>query len=115
MPSRRHLVQDQSEGEDVAARVGIFAVEQLRRHVLRGAEDPPLLGELGGGRFLGRRVSALLGQAEVEQLEARLGDHDVARLQIAMNDSRAVRLAESVGDQDAVLQNDVERQRALGG
>ena len=35
--AREHLVQDPAEGEDVRARVGIEALNWLRRHVLEGA------------------------------------------------------------------------------
>ena len=39
-----HLVQHQPKGEDVAARIGFFPMEQLRRHVLNRPEDFALLG-----------------------------------------------------------------------
>jgi hypothetical protein len=69
----------QAEGEDVAARVGFFALQLLRRHVLQSACDEALPGqrrrrrrqrrEIAGGilRFDGFR------QTEIEQLRARLG------------------------------------------
>ena len=50
--ARDHLVQHQPEGKEIAARVRLPAVEQLRRHVLDRAEDLPLLGHLPECRFL---------------------------------------------------------------
>jgi hypothetical protein len=109
-----HLVQRCSEGEDIGARVRLDALELLRRHVLKGAEDRAFLSE----RFLLRRVveidgAASLGQAEVQQLRARLGDHHVRRFQIAMHDARFVRFVERFGDLDSVTQDLIERQRTF--
>ena len=59
-----------------------------------------------------RRLRPLLGQAEVEQLDARLRHHDVARLQIAMDESLAVRLVERVGQLHRVGEGLIERQRS---
>src|SRR6185295_17162058 len=82
LPAGQHLVEDASEREEVAARVGLPALELLRRHVLERAEDRAasrerlaLLKRRRHARGLGddllrRRLE--LGEAEVEQLHARL-------------------------------------------
>src|SRR6202030_4348379 len=38
-PSREHLVQHAAEAEQIAARVGLFSVQLLRRHVLQSSEN----------------------------------------------------------------------------
>jgi len=43
--SRHHLVQHRAEGEDVGARVGVFAFDLFRRQVLQRADDGSLAGE----------------------------------------------------------------------
>ena len=44
-PSRHHLVQNASETEQVAARVRLPALQKLRSHVLKCADDRTLLRE----------------------------------------------------------------------
>ena len=105
-PSRRA----RAEREDVGARVGVLALELLRRHVLEGARGSCPAPSAGSPCAVGSDVEAAgrrppariaLRQPEVEQLHARLRQHHVARLQIAVHDALPVRLVERVGDLDA--------------
>ena len=114
----RHLVQHGAEGEDVRARVGFLAFELLGRHVLERAEDRALLRQVGLGRQgrlarLRLRRFHRLGQAEVEQLDARPRQHHVAGLEVPVHDPLPVRLIERVRDLDAVAQRLVQRKRSL--
>ena len=95
--AREHLVQHAAEAEQIAARIRLLALQLLRRHVLQRPDNLPFrrqrLRQSGVG-FLER--SSLLGQAEVEQLDALFRDQDVGRLQIAMGDALAVRRIQRV-------------------
>ena len=113
--ARSHLVHNGTEGEDVAARVGLFAFDLLRRHVLERPEDGALRGQIRRRRRQHREARTGghgrgLGESEVEQLCTALRDHDVARLQITVHDARTVRLVEGTCDLNGVLQRLVERQ-----
>ncbi len=70
------------------------------RHVGGRAQD-----DMAPGHGL---VRLRLGQAKVEQLDARLGQHDVARLQIAMDDAFRVCGGQRVGDLSAVAKHLVD-------
>jgi hypothetical protein len=67
-----HLIEHETECEDIGARVRLGAFELLRRHVLDGADDAPLGGEAtarGRGRreiVLARRQPGRLGEPEIE-------------------------------------------------
>ena len=108
-----HFIKHEAECEDIAARVGFFAVKELRRHVLNRPENLPLLGHLLDGCFRGRRLDVLFGEPEIEQLHARLREHDVRRLQIAVDDSLPMCFVQSVGDLNSVLQHLLEWQRPV--
>ena len=43
--ARQHFVKCQSEREDVAAAVGLLALQLFRRHVLEGSRDRALRGD----------------------------------------------------------------------
>ena len=43
LPPRRHLVEHRAEREDVRPRVGLLALQLLRRHVLEGPQDRAFL------------------------------------------------------------------------
>jgi hypothetical protein len=99
--ARRHLVQDQAEGEHVRARVHRLPLELLWRHVVQRSENLAFAGERRGG--LGAaihhaRLERRLGQAEVQQLGPAPGQHDVGRLQVAMDDAAPMRGGEPFGD-----------------
>ncbi len=105
----RHLVEHRAEGEDVAARVGLLALELFGRHVLECAKDRAALGQRRAQRSLGRQARETggpggsvaepqFGEAEVQELDARLGQHDVGGLQVSVNDSLPMRLVEGIGD-----------------
>ncbi len=94
--ARGHLVEHAAQGPQVAARVGLPALQLLGRHVQEGAHQGPLgreaarrgqgAGQVAGGRA--RRHGA--GQAEVHQLGSGAGQHDVARLQVPVHQALAV-------------------------
>ena len=125
-----HFVEQASEAEDVAARVGFVSLEDFGRHELEGADDRALLRESADGsskrrqshsRSGGRECSGLarrarteerdwLGQAEVQQLRARCREHDVSRFQVAMHDTGAVRFLQGIADLLAALQRLFQRE-----
>ena len=61
LPARRHLVEHGAEREDVRPRVGLLALELLRRHVLEGPEDRAFLRQALLRRQ--RRQARLVGVA----------------------------------------------------
>src|SRR5262249_48594032 len=91
-----HLVQDDAERVDIAARIDSPALDLLGRHVVGRAE------RAAGARELRRLVEGL-GDAEVDQLRelaaVRAGrEHDVLRLQVAVDDVVLVRRGERAGN-----------------
>jgi hypothetical protein len=114
-PSGQHLVEDGTEREQIAPRVGLASFELLRRHVGHSAGQHALAARRlrDGGRHAAvvwRSVE--FRQPKVEQLRARLRQHHIRRLQIAMHDAGAVRLVQRVADVDGGLQCLVARQRS---
>src|SRR5262249_53609114 len=63
----QRLVEHAAEAEQIAARIGLLALQLLRRHVMQGPENLSLAGQRGrqGGVALLKRTAAF-GQAEVE-------------------------------------------------
>ena len=109
----QHFIEDTPEGKDVRARVYIFPLRLLGRHIEDGADG--MAGQRERhfrGRAAGR--TAQLSEAEVEQLhQAALGDHHVARLQVAMHDARFMRGGQCVGHLDGVLNHGPRRHPSL--
>ncbi len=111
-----HLVEDDRQRVDVAARVEHLALRLLGRHELRRAEDHALLREhdrAGPQLALGH-----LGEAEVEHLgvvaqAAVGGEEDVLRLEIAVDDPLEVRLLEGAAALDEDGHRALGRERAL--
>ena len=89
--AREHLIQQDAEREDVAARVELVAEHLLGRHV-RGRADT--------GAGLGEIAEAVVARdAEVHHLHAtRARDHDVRRLDVAMHDAAVVHVVECASD-----------------
>src|SRR5215471_11201214 len=111
-----HFVEHQPEREDVGARIGGFALQLLRRHVLQRALD----GAVGGHGYGGGFVAALellphLRQYEIEQLDAVLRDHDVGGFEVAMDDALAVSGIEGVQNLARERQGARPRQRPAQG
>ena len=71
---------------------------------MQGAEDLSFAGEGAGDGGVGLpQWSALLGQPEIEQLDALLREQNVGRLQIAVGDAFAVRGVKRVEDLSGVV------------
>ena len=86
-----HLEEDDAEGIDVRAAVGLQALDLLGRHVFGSADDAPLGRDPAGPDGP--------GDPEVEDLGVPLlVDHDVARLEVAVDDARVVGFAQAAAD-----------------
>src|SRR6185503_9381705 len=102
--SGEHLIQDQSKGKDVTARVDVLAcslrLQLLRRHVIERADDFVLARKRHGKRRVIERLNRLsnLCESEVQQLDAGFGHQYVGRLQVAMDDALFVRGVKSVAN-----------------
>jgi hypothetical protein len=111
---RQHLLEDDTEGEDVAALVDGLAPCLLRCHERRRAEHHarPRLHCRGGGRIARRVGVERLGEPEVEDLELAAACHEeIRRLEVAMDDVLLVGGGESVRG----LQRPFERERRREG
>ena len=94
-----------------ARAIGVFAVRLLWRHVLRRADDGPLLR--GDERSALMRISGYhlrLGQPEIEQLDARLRAQNIRGLQVAMNDVPLMRSTNPLGN----IAGDLQRPDPVG-
>ena len=103
----RHLVEQDPQGEHVGARVHLFPLGLLGRHVAEGPHDAAgLLGDDSlGGFFRSQGSRRHLGQAEVEHLEAPLGiHHHVLGLEIPVGDALLVGAGQGVAQRDGQLQ-----------
>jgi hypothetical protein len=106
----RHLVDEDAERKDVAARVDRISHQLLGRHVGERADDLALARLLDA--WQPRRLD-VLGEAEVEHLHAAVGaDHDIGRLEVAMDDPPGVRRGERLGDGNRNRQQLVELESA---
>ncbi len=124
--ARRHFVEDDAEGKEIAASVEIFAADLFGRHVGDGAERAAGAGEMLFPRTLrccgvGNGVGADGGGArnfcetEVENFGGTpLGDENVGGLDVAVNDSRVVSGVEGVGAVDADFEEEFDFQRVRG-
>ncbi len=102
-----HLVEHDTEREDVGTLVDGAAIELLGSHVARRADHDTGVGrgrrhgvlvrEIDGGSLL--RRARQLRDPEIEDLGATLGgQEDVVRLDVAMDDARVVRRGEPARD-----------------
>ena len=117
VPARSHLVEQDSEREEVGARVDRESLGLLGRHVGHGAEQMPGARDAVGGEGLGARVDGLgeLGESEIEDLDAALAvEHHVGRFEVAVNDPIGVGAGERVGERDGDRQQLIERKAAGG-
>ena len=124
--ARRHFVEDDAEGKEIAASVEIFAADLFGRHVGDGAERAAWTGEMlfprtlrrrgvGNGVGADGRDAGNFGEAEVENFRAAaLGDEDVGGFYIAVDDSGVVGGVEGVGAVDADFEEAFEFERVRG-
>ena len=116
----KHLVQDRSEGEDVAPPVRRLAFDLFGRHVAERAHHDARLGAGGGGGQIRLRAGANVAlrqfrQAEIQNLHPPLfRDEKILGLQVPMDDSLVVRRAQAVGDLDGVVDCLARREAAAG-
>jgi hypothetical protein len=116
-----HLVKDDTEGEDVGARVQVFAPRLFRGHVGHRAHRRAGTGQgilhvlrLGVRAGDGRAVFQQLGETEVEDLGvAARGDEDVGRLDVAVDDTAGVRGVQRIGDLDGQVDQATGRLRRM--
>ena len=124
--ARRHFVEDDAEGKEVAAGIDFFAAHLFGRHVGDGAESGAGAGEVlvartlrcggvGDGFTAGGDGVGHFCEAEVENFcGATFGDEDIGGLDVAVNDAGAVSGVERVGDFDADFEKAIEFERAAG-
>ncbi len=114
MRAGQHLVEDDTQSEDVGARVGTLATEDFRSHVdRRAAGDAALRERLGSGHGQGRIGAGNAARhAEVEQLDlAGGGEHDVLRLNVAVENAFGVGGCEGVDALKSDGEEAIERER----
>jgi hypothetical protein len=96
-PPGHHLVEDDTEREEIAALVHVRREQLLGRHVAERAHGRSLACQLHPGR--GVRPGRALGETEVQHLHASARPHHhVRRLHVAVEDARPMRLAEGGRD-----------------
>ena len=89
LPIREQLVEQRTDGEDVAAVVDLLPHDLLGRHVVQCADEH---ARLGHARGLGDA-----GDAKIENLQGASGvDHRVGRLDVTMDDPRLVREGQTI-------------------
>src|SRR4029450_660402 len=108
----QHLVEDGTEREQIAARIGLLTLDLLRRHVANRPDDHAVGGHIGITDRRGRSRFEFR-QAKIKQLRATASQHDVGRLQVAMNDAVSMGVVERAGDLDRVRQCDIQWQRSF--
>ena len=96
----QHLVEHRAEREDVGARVGLFARGPARATCSRRVPITTPASVSDCGRVTVRvLVDRLLGETEVENLDASVGRHEqVGWLDVAVRDALFVRRREAGGD-----------------
>ena len=116
--SRRQLIEQDAEREQIRARVDRLAADLLRRHVRHAAlqrpgsshrhRDGPVIGLQRVRIGLGR-----LGEAEVQHLDPALArHHHIGGLQVPVHNALRVRGDERVGHGDHQVQHLRQRQPA---
>ena len=117
-----HLVQHDSEAEDVCTSIEFFTQRLLGRHVHHRPQRRAWAGQMavaegrGGPRLRAARLALSdFGKTEVQHLGLPAPGHeDVRWLDIAMDDARAVRHVERVGELNGHIQQLLQRERPNG-
>src|SRR5215469_9911769 len=115
-----HFIENDAEGEEVAARVELFGANLFGRHISDGANGAAGTGEVLGvnalgshgfdtGRRRGATSGSEFGQTEIENFGvAALGHENVCWLDVAMNNALRVRGIESVRNVDANVEQNFD-------
>ena len=111
--TRNHLVEQDAEAPEVAARVDLEAAGLLRRHVARRAHHHPgVRAKVQPDPVRRPFRRGELGEPEVEDLHVAVrAHHDVVRLDVAMDEAARMRGRERTGDLDADVDGLARRQR----
>ncbi len=100
--SRRHLVENDAEGEDIRARIEGLPLRLLRRHVGDRSHNPPFLGSRLRRKLAhpaDHRTRLQLRQAEVQNLEPSLvAQHEIVGLQVSMKNPLLVGGGDRIGE-----------------
>ena len=117
-PAGGHLIEQDSEREDIGPLIDRLSFHLLWGHIRHRAHDESFLGQ-GPCRLVfasGHRAALVqLGQAEVEDLHpAFLVHHDVGRLEIPMGDALLVGGAQGIGQGNGDVEDPIQRQAASG-
>ena len=114
-PSGEYFVKRQTEREDIAAGVGLLALQLLGRHVLEGAENLTFTSEGAGNGVVGffESCDGGFGEAKVEEFHALFGKEDVGGFEVAVNDAFLVGGVEGVENLGGVSDSLVKRERAF--
>jgi hypothetical protein len=118
-PAGEHLVEHDTEREQVGALVHGVPVRLFGRHVQHGADE--CAGQGGALASAGGTDNAVdiveseqLGDAEIQHLhQAARGHHQVGALDVAVDDAAPVRLVQSLGDLQRHLDGHVAGTPAL--
>ena len=116
-PASQALVEQHTEGENVAAGVGGLTAKLFRRHIWDRATNGVSRRCASGKGLFGVIASAFAPgqdcQAKIENLHARFEiHHDIARFDIAVKNARLMRFVQSLGNLTRDLQHLRGRQRA---
>ena len=96
LPGAQQLVDDDTEGKDVGAMVGLLAAQLFGRHVVDRANHHVAARHLRGDESR---------QAEIEDLGLPVvGDEDIGRLDVAVNHAGRVRVRETFAHHQGNLQ-----------
>ncbi len=116
--ARRHLVENDTQAEEITPRVDVSCQRLLGAHVLDCSHDDAFSGTgLGRPLTIGKLVApgGALCHAEVEDLYlSPLGQNDIAGLDVTVGDTFSGSFLQGIGDLDSVVEDERRRQWAAG-